>query len=153
MPHFVLHAVSVQELVLSKKCFFGLKKCGLYPREVNTQERLILARVWCVCFTCTILVLCTHHKILLLNTKSWLIRKLCMIIFKCLTTLLVFCIDSQDSRNHGSWSNDSEFRNVPETSIIFSGSYSSFLFANFKNLGRIAVDASTDRIDNSSWKL
>ena len=38
-------AVNMQKRLVSKKSFLSLLFCGYYPREVTTQERVMLARL------------------------------------------------------------------------------------------------------------
>ena len=40
-----MHAVSTQERLILKKYYFEPYFCGYYTREVNKQERLMMARV------------------------------------------------------------------------------------------------------------
>ena len=42
---FLGHAVSTQERLVLKKYYFDPYFCGYYTREVNKQERLMMARV------------------------------------------------------------------------------------------------------------
>ena len=51
------HAVTTQERLVLKKYYFDPYFCGYYTREVNKQERLMMARVRYVSF---LPVVCIH---------------------------------------------------------------------------------------------